>query len=129
MAAAQAAENHGDEWRRLERILSMRDIYINSNLNPRTKSTTSSRSTGFEDILPQNMSQMITKTIPIRTRSETMWWNKASCCEYDGKSMETEKTKWSEFPNGWKGLVEQILVSEQLNPKEQNCEDHSLGSE
>ena len=41
---------------------------INSNLNPLTKFTTSSRSTEFKDILPWNVSQMITKTIPIRTR-------------------------------------------------------------
>ena len=30
-----------------------------------------------------------------------MQWNGASRCEYDGKSMETEKTTWSEFYNGW----------------------------
>ena len=46
----------------------MRDIYINSNLNPLTKFTSSSRSTEFKDILPWNISQMITKTIPISTR-------------------------------------------------------------
>ena len=57
-------------WRRvkLDLILSMRDIYINSNLNPPTKFTSSSRSTEFKDILPLNISQMITKTISIRTR-------------------------------------------------------------
>ena len=45
----------------------MRDIYINSNLNPLTKFT-SSRSTTFRDILPYNISQMIAKTILINTR-------------------------------------------------------------
>ena len=40
-----------------------------------------------------------------------MWWNRTSPCEYDGKSIETEKTKWSEFPNGGKAIVEQILTS------------------
>ena len=42
-----------------------------------------------------------------------MQWNGAYCCEYDGKSMETETTTWSEFPNGGKAIVEQILASEE----------------
>ena len=28
-----------------------------------------------------------------------MRWNEAYHCEYYGKSMETETTAWSEFPN------------------------------
>ena len=55
-------------WVRFDLILMMRDIYINSNLNPLTKFTSSNRSTEFKDILPWNISQMITKTIPISTR-------------------------------------------------------------
>ena len=55
-------------WMRLDLIFSMRDIYINSNLNPLTKFTSSSRSTKVKDILPWNMSQMIMKTIPINRR-------------------------------------------------------------
>ena len=53
-------------WRRvrLDLILSIRDIYIDSNLNSLTKFTSSSRSTKSKDILPWNISQMITKTIP-----------------------------------------------------------------
>ena len=44
-------------WVRLYLILSMRDIYINYNLNPLTF-TSSSRSTEFKDILPSlNISQ------------------------------------------------------------------------
>ena len=54
-------------WVRLDPIFSRRDIYINSNLNPLTKFTSSSRSTKFKDILPWNISQMIMKTIPIST--------------------------------------------------------------
>ena len=45
--------------------------------------------------------------------SYVMKW--ASCCEFDGKSMETEATTWSEFPNGGKAIVEQILASEEIN--------------
>ena len=53
---------------RLDLILRMRDIYINSNLNLLTKFFTSSRSTVFKDILPGNISQMIMKTVSISTR-------------------------------------------------------------
>ena len=55
-------------WVRFDLIFTMRDIYINSNLNLLTIFTSSSRSTEFKDILPWNISQMITKTIPISTR-------------------------------------------------------------
>ena len=44
-----------------------------------------------------------------------MQWNGASCCEFDGKSMETEATIRSEFPNGGKVIVEQLLTSEEKN--------------
>ena len=53
---------------RLDLIFTRRDIYINFNLNPLIKFTSSSRSTKFEDILPWSISQMITKTVPISTR-------------------------------------------------------------
>ena len=45
--------------------MEMRDIDINSNLNPLTKFISSSRSAEFKDIIPQIISQMIAKTIPI----------------------------------------------------------------
>ena len=44
-----------------------------------------------------------------------MWWNGASGSEFDGKSIETETRTWSEFLNGGKAIVEQILVSEEIN--------------
>ena len=40
--------------------------------------------------------------------------NGASGCEY-GKSMETETTTSSEFPNGGKPIAELILASEERN--------------
>ena len=52
-------------WVRFDLILTIRDIYINSNLNLLTKLTSSSRSTEFEDVLPWKIFQMITKNIPI----------------------------------------------------------------
>ena len=45
-------------WLRLNLILTMRDIYISSNLNSLTKFTSSSRSTDFKDIIPWNMMTM-----------------------------------------------------------------------
>ena len=46
----------------------MRDISINSSRDLFTKFISSSRSIKLKDILPWNISQMITKTIPISTR-------------------------------------------------------------
>ena len=66
----------------------MGDIYINSNLNPLTKFTSSTRSTEFEDIFPWNISQIIKKTIPISTRIVISY-------VFGGKSIETEATVWS----------------------------------
>ena len=43
-----------------------------------------------------------------------MRWNRAfGSDEFDGKSMEIEAIAWSEFLNGGKANVEQILVSEE----------------
>ena len=47
-----------------------------------------------------------------------MQWNVASHCKFDGKLMETETTSWSEFPNGGKAIVEQILTPEEINKSE-----------
>ena len=55
-------------WVSFELILTMRDICINSNLDSLTKFTSSSGNTQFKDILPWNISEMITKTIPISSR-------------------------------------------------------------
>ena len=58
-----------------------------------------------------------------------MQWNEASHCEYDRKSMETETTTWSEFPNEGKGIVEQILASEERKKSKSAEQNHSLGPE
>ena len=57
-----------------------------------------------------------------------MQWNGASSFEFIGKPMETETTTWSEFPNGGKAIAEQILASEEINTKEQDCASHGQGS-
>ena len=38
------------------------------------------------------------------------------------------ETTWSEFPIGGKAIVEQILVSEERNPKKQDYESHNKES-
>ena len=44
-----------------------------------------------------------------------MWWNRTSFFEFDRKSIETESTIWSGFPNRGKTILEQILASEERN--------------
>ena len=39
-------------------------------------------------------------SLSAQENSWVMWWNGVSHCEFHGKSMETETTTWSEFPNG-----------------------------
>ena len=83
-------------------------------MNSLTKFTSSSKSTKFKDILWWKISQVIPKTVPISTRivkSYAMKWG--IHYDFDGKSMETERTAWSEFPNERKPIVEQILASEE----------------
>ena len=93
-----------------------------------TKLTSRRRSTEFKDILPWNISQMIKKTIPISTRIVIsyptkwdiplrIWW------KVNGK---WDNNMISEFPNGRKVLLEQILVSEEINkPKRITVRDLS----
>ena len=72
MTAAQAAETH----------MTMHEVgpdtydegYIHQfQLEPLTKFMSSSSSTEFKDIIPWNISQMITKTIPISTMIPTSY--------------------------------------------------------
>ena len=44
--------------------------------------------------------------------------------EFIGESMETETTTL-EYPNRGKAIAEQLLASEEINPKELHCESHS----
>ena len=99
-------------WVRFDLIFTMKDIYINSNLNPLAKFTSSSTSIEFRDILQHNISQIIT-TIPISSRIVIsfvmkwiimywVWWKVIG--------------KWDNhirIPNGEKVIVEQILASEE----------------
>ena len=57
------------KWMRPNQIFNMRGIYINFNLGSLKKFSTRIKSTKFKDILPWYISQMITKTVPISTRT------------------------------------------------------------
>ena len=71
------------KWKRLSLIISMSDIYINSNLKPLTRFTSRSRSTEFKDILLWIISQMITKTIAVsKIVVIAMQWNRVSRYEF-----------------------------------------------
>ena len=129
MAAAQAAENHGYEW-----CLSWYfwcGIYTSipnwtqsQNSLAAAAEALSLRYSPMEDLSNNH------KDHPNQHKNslKAMQWSKVFCCEYDGTSKETE-TAWSEFPNGGKAIVEQILVSEEINPTEQDCENHIQGYE
>ena len=75
-------------WVRLDLILLMRDIYINSNLDPLTKFTSSSRGTEFKDIIPRNTPRT---AVPISTRMVISSVMKRDI-SFDRKLMETETT-------------------------------------
>ena len=65
-----SSTNSSEPWRRvrLDLIFMMRHIYIKSNLNPLTVFTSTSRRIELKDIIPWNISRIITKTIPISTK-------------------------------------------------------------
>ena len=103
-------------WVRLNLILTMRDIYINSSLILLIKIASSNRNTEFKDILPWDISQMITKTILISSRIVISFAMKLGIPSLlIGKLMENGMTAWSEFRNGGEGIVEEILASEEIN--------------
>ena len=57
---------------------------------------------------------MIMETVPISTRIVKSYvMKRASYSEFYGKSMETETTKSSEFPNVGKAIVEEIPALEE----------------
>ena len=105
----------------------VRDININSCLKPLTKFTSSRKSIEFKDILPWN------------TRIDHPNKHKNShkqCDETGHRVVNMMESQWKlrqqhdqNFLNGGKAIIEQILVSEERNPREQHCENHSLGSE
>ena len=100
-------------WMRLDLIFSMRDIYINSNLNPLIKFTSRSGSTDFKDILPWSISQMITKTVPIRTRIVISYAMKRGISLWILWKVNENWDNMIRISNGGKAILEQILASEE----------------
>ena len=62
MTVARAVMNEVDL------IFMIKNIYVNSNLELIAKFSSSNKSTGFKDIFSWNISQVITKAVPISTR-------------------------------------------------------------
>ena len=104
-------------WVSFNLILTMRDTYVNVDLNPLTKFTSrSSRKTEFKDILPWNISQMIMKTIPISTRIVISYAMKqdtlfSAYWKVNG-NWDNNKIKSS---SAGKAAVKEILISEEIN--------------
>ena len=112
MAAAQAAENHGDEWGLTWYFLW--SIYTSIPTWTHSQNSLAAAEALSSRIFAWNISQMITKSVLVSTRIVISYaMKRESRCEFDGKSMETETTRWSAFPNGEKAIKEQILASEE----------------
>ena len=93
-------------WARFDLIFSMRDIHNNSNLKTLIKFTSTGRSTEFKNILPCNISQLTTKSIPISARivisyamkqSIPFWaWRKANG-NWDNNMIKISQLRESHF--------------------------------
>ena len=97
-------------WIMYDLIFSMRGIYINSNLNSLSKFTSSSRSTEFKHFSNDhkdhpNQHENSHKLCDEMQHLFWIWW----------KLNGNRNNNISEFPNGGKAIVEQILVSEERN--------------
>ena len=100
-------------WVRLDLVFTIREIYINPNLNP-LKKFASSRSMNLK-ISSYERSPKWSRRLLISTRIVISYaMKRSSLFEFDGKSMEIE-TKTSESPNWSKFISKQILVSEERN--------------
>ena len=104
-------------WARFDMILTMRYIYINSNLNQLTKFISSSRRTEFKDILPNDHEDLLNQHKnshkphgetgnPVSSLLKSQWKL--------GQKVNGNRL-YSEFPNEGKAIVEQILASEERN--------------
>ena len=103
-------------WKRFDLIYLMRDIYINSSLNPLTKFTSSSRSTEFKDILSWNISQMIPRTVRISMRIVICYAMKGGILFWVyWKINGNWDNSMNRISNGRKAIAEQILVSDERN--------------
>ena len=94
----------------LDLIFTLRDKYINSNLDPHTEFSTISRSIKLKDFFPWNISEMIMKTVPISTRIVISYaMKRVNHFRVSSKSNMTTIFQWKE------ATVEQILAPEEMN--------------
>ena len=90
-------------------------------------SLTAAEALSLKISLPWNISQMITKTIPLSTRIVISYAMKqASHFEFHRKSMETETTTWSEFPDRGKAFVK-LSFRELCDSKSHNSLSKKIG--
>ena len=106
--------------------------YIHQYINSLTKFTGSSRCTEFKDILPWNIYQMITKTVPISTRiiisyamkrSIPLWirwkvngnWANSMIRIFQWNQNWDQNDQVSQLFSRGKAILEQILTSEEIN--------------
>ena len=102
-------------WMRLDLILSMRDIHINSNLNP-LKKFPSSRSNEFKKILPWIISKMVTKIVTISTRIVISYAMKRDILLWISWKVSGNWDNDMARISQWReAIVEQILASEERN--------------
>ena len=111
MAAAQVAENHGDEWGLT--------WYLQWGIYTSIPAWTHSQN---------SLAAIEPLSFKILSHGASLKWLQRpyqsawivlmyvmKCFEFIGKSVEIEMTTWLEFPNGGKAILEQILVSEERN--------------
>ena len=111
MAAAQAAENHGDEvgltW------------YFLCGIYTSIPTWTHSQNSLAAAVAPSlKISSHLSNDLEDHpNQHKNMRWNGTSCYELVQKSIETETATWSEFPNGGKTIVEQIYKYTSIRKK------------
>ena len=117
MAAAKAAENHGDEWGLTWFLRQGINISIPTWIRQQN-SLVAEEPLSLKIFSLGNLSYDH-KGWPNQLKNTHKLCNKTGHpFEFDEKSVETEITTWSEFTNEWKVIVEQILASEEINQSE-----------
>ena len=104
-------------WVRLDLIFTIRYVYINSSsLNLLPNSLAAAEALSSKISPPMEHLSDDHKDRPYHHENSHKPSDELGYpFEFHGKSMETETTTWSDFPNGEKGTVEQVLASEEIN--------------
>ena len=113
-------------WVRLSLIFTMRDICINSNLDPLTKFSSSSRSTTFKNILHGTFSND-PKDHPCQHKNNQELCNEKehSILHFKESQRKLRQQNDLNFPNERKPQQNKYLCQKkEINPKEQDWESH-----